>query len=84
MNINEIFIAIEQDLKNRNLKSPNIRLNAMEKIKSYLQVIGKNEEIISFLQSNKKKESKEFIEKIKKKPLNGAELSILNELYYRL
>lgn len=87
MNWTEIKKSITESLLSRELKNPNIRMNSLRNIESIMQ-----EHFVEFIKnpnesfSNTKK--KDFIEQISKfkesNRLNSAEISIINEIYYRI
>ena len=80
----EILKDLEVDLLSRNLKSPNIRLNAIKKIDSYLKSLGNDDVILEYIIKTDKATLKNYLEKIKTYELNGAENSIVNEIYKRI
>ena len=86
MNWNEIKRAIINDLNNRRLANSNIRINALEKLEGIMKSNFK--EILdapSLLKKIDKNVFKEQLAKFKSnKTLNGAESSIINEIYYRI
>jgi hypothetical protein len=83
---NEIKRSIINDLNTRGLSNPNIRINALGR----LEVIMKShfKEILADPTLLKKIDKNAFKENLAKyKPngnLNGAESSVVNEIYYRL
>lgn len=86
MTWNEIKRSIISDLNNRDLADPNIRINALER----LEVIMKShfKEILadpSLLKKIDKNVLKDRLAKYKTNgTLNGAESSVVNEIYYRI
>jgi hypothetical protein len=86
MNWNEIRISIINDLNSRGLANPNIRINALER----LEVIMKShfKEILDDPSKLKKIDKNDFKERLAKFKtngnLNGAESSVINEIYYRI
>ncbi len=86
MNWNEIKQAIIQDLESRGLSDPSIRINALSRVEGimklhYTEIISDPAKLLSI-------DKKEFkLQLAKHKPnekLNGAEDSIVNEIYYRI
>lgn len=83
----QIKESIKEDLYNRNLSNPNIRLNALEKIEEILK-----KHFPEYIQQPYEHFSK--IDKVKFRSkialfksngkLNSAEKSIINEIYYRI
>lgn len=84
MTFKEIINEIEVDISGRNLKSPNIRLNAINKVESYFKNLRNSESIIEYIIKTDKSTIKLEIEKIKNNRLNGSENSIINEIYKRV
>ena len=80
-----INIKIKKSLLNRNLKNPNIRINALDNIEKIIEKFDP-EILINPLDKFKsidKKLLKEQLSKYKKNyKLNSAESSIINEIYY--
>ena len=81
----EIKKSIVEDLLSRNLKDPNIRLRALENIEAIMKrnfplYIEKPEE----LKHVAKEDFKNMLTEKKGYVLNGAEKSIINEIYYRV
>lgn len=87
MNWIDIKNSIRQDLLNRGLSNPKIRLNALEKVEEIMKLnlqeyIDKPEE--KFRKTDKQ-EFKKLVAKHKhNKKLNSAESSVINEIYYRI
>ena len=86
MNWNEIKKSIIIDLQNRGLAKPSIRINALERIEDILKLHFK--EMLNnpaFLQKTDKNDFKAQLAQYKSNGrLNGAESSIINEIYYRI
>ena len=86
MTWNEIRISITNDLNSRNLVNPNIRINALERLEGIMKSHFK--EILNDPTLLKKIDKNLFKEQLAKyKPngnLNGAESSVVNDIYYRL
>ena len=86
MNWNEIRISIDKDLNTRGLVNPNIRINALERLEGIMKAHFK--EFLNDPSLLKKIDKNLFKEQLAKyKPngkLNGAESSVINEIYYRL
>lgn len=82
----EIKRSIINDLNNRGLAKPNIRINALEGLEAIMKSHFK--EILadpSLLKKIDKKVFKEQLAKYKSnRKLNGAEESVINEIYYRI
>lgn len=81
----EIKSDIQNSLMKRNLKNPKIRLNALDKIETILKdkFLKYIDDINEFKEINKDT-FKNNIAKFKdNKKLNGAEKSIVNEIFYR-
>lgn len=86
MNWNEIKRSIIDDLQTRGLSNPNIRINALEKLEGIMKLHFK--EFInnpSLLQKIDKNIFKQQLAHYKSNgTLNGAESSVVNEIYYRI
>jgi hypothetical protein len=87
MNFSEVKESLQNDLLSRDLKDPSIRLNAIKSVEKLLKI--KIEEInsdpIKLLELLNKNELKTALSQFKKNhQLNGAEESIINEIYYRI
>ena len=87
MNLTEVKESIQNDLLSRNLKDPSIRLNAIKSVEKLLEI--KIDEInsdpIKLLELLNKNELKNILCQLKNNHrLNGAEESIINEIYYRI
>ena len=86
MNWIEIKRSIINDLNTRGLANPNIRINALERLEGVMKSHFK--EILNDPSLLKKIDKNEFKKQLAKfKPntiLNGAESSIINEIYYRI
>lgn len=87
MNWSEIKKSIREDLLSRNLADPNIRLNALDTV----EIILRNnmpQYIQNPIEEFGRIERDEFKEKLAiykdNSTLNGAEESIINEIYYRI
>lgn len=87
MNWKELKESIRDDLSTRGLSKPSIRINALSRIEAILE---KNlpEYIQNPIENFGKIEKKDFKNKISKYKdngkLNGAEDSVINEIYYRI
>lgn len=81
----EIKESIVADLTARGLKDPMIRLKALEKIEAIVQRHYPSyfENTNELLQLGKESFKRKIAEK-KRKELNGAEKSVINEIYYRI
>ena len=82
-----IKTSIQKDLLSRNLKNPNIRLNALERIEELLKTnypkLIENPTIEFKL--IEKSELKEKLSVFKKSgEISSSESSIINEIYYRI
>lgn len=86
MKWNEIKKSIINDLQTRGLADPNIRINALEKLEGIMKLHFR--EILnepSLLNNINKNDFKEQLARYKANDtLNGAESSVVNEIYYRL
>lgn len=87
MNWKEIKIDIESDLLQRNLVNPSIRINAIssvdELLKNLLERYSENPaEFCKLIGKNILKHLLETVHPNQK--LNGAQESIVNEIYYRI
>lgn len=82
----EIKSDIQNSLMKRNLKNPKIRLNALDKIEAILKE--KSLKYIDDINEFKEIDKDTFKNDIAKfkdnKKLNGAEKSIVNEIFYRI
>ena len=87
MNWLEIKTSISESLLSRGLKNSNIRLNSLNKIESILKQ-NFSEYIDNPKENFSKIDKSDFKSKISKfketKKLNSAEISIINEIYYRI
>ena len=85
MKWDEIKKTIVDDLSSRGLKDPQIRIRALEKIDKML-----HNDLPEYIQNAElftktgKEGFKKQITKIKGRDLNGAEKSVINEIYYRV
>jgi len=82
----EIKRSIINDLNNRNLANPSIRINALERLeaimKSHFKEILENPSLLKTIDKNV---FKERLAKYKTNgTLNGAESSVVNEIYNRI
>ncbi|MDR2147690.1 MAG: hypothetical protein LBE91_14650 [Tannerella sp.] len=80
----EIKTSIQDSLNSRGLKNPNIRLNALDNIEALIRKY-----FPEYLRDTKTfPQDKDFFKRViegkKGKDLNGAEHSVINEIYYRL
>lgn len=86
MNWNEIRMSIINDLNNKGLANPNIRINALERLEGIMKSNFK--EILndpSLLKKIDKNVFKERLAKFKSNnTLNGAESSVINNIYDKL
>lgn len=86
MTWNEIKRYIINDLNNRDLAKPSIRINALERLEGIMKSHFK--EILADPSLLKKIDKNVFKDRLAKyKPngaLSGAESSIVNEIYYRI
>ena len=86
MTWNEIKRSIINDLNNRGLANPNIRINALERLEGIMKSHFK--EILADPSLLKKIDKNVFKDRLAKYKtngtLNGAESSVVNEIYYRL
>lgn len=87
MNWTEIKNSIIEDLNTRNLKNPNIRINALNNLEGLLK--SHFPDFIKDSQNKFKEVNKdEFKDKLgrykENGKLNSAESSIVNEIYYRV
>lgn len=73
--------SLVKNLNSRNLKVPRIRLNALERVESYLKSICDIENLFELVENNQKDNLLNSLTKVKKSDLNGAEKSIINDLY---
>jgi hypothetical protein len=86
MTWNEIKISIINDLNTRGLSNPSIRINALERLegimKSHFIEILANPTLLKKIDKNAFKAN---LAKYKTNgTLNGAESSVVNEIYYRI
>lgn len=92
MTLNELKLSVIRELKNRNLKNPQIRKNALEKVCKYIseyeQIYLHNQNVILPKDKNEFKNEYERYknehERYKGIKINGAESSIINEIYNQL
>ncbi|HMI01144.1 MAG TPA: hypothetical protein VK541_01605 [Pedobacter sp.] len=87
MNWDEVKVSIVKDLESRDLKDPTIRIGALNSIDKIL--VRHIEELrsnpIKFIELFKKDDFKALLATYKSnKKLNGAEESVVNEIYTRL
>jgi hypothetical protein len=86
MTWNEIKRSIIDDLSNREIVNPNIRINALERLETIMNSHFK--EILADPSLLKKIDKNAFKERLAKYKtngtLNGAESSVVNEIYYRI
>ena len=87
MSWNKIKKSIQTDLLSRDLKNPNIRLNALERVEKLL--ITENPKLIrnpeAEFQTINKNELKENLSVYKKSgKISASESSIINEIYKRI
>jgi hypothetical protein len=86
MTWNEIKRSIINDLNNRGLANPSIRINALERLEAIMKPHFK--EILadpSLLKEIDKNAFKDRLAKYKTNgTLSGAESSVVNEIYYRI
>lgn len=87
MNWEAIKKSIQDDLNSRNLKNPNIRLNALDRIENLLKIhypeLINNPKIEFNLIDKKELKEKLGVYKDQNK-INSAESSIINEIYNRV
>lgn len=78
--------SIVDDLLSRNLSDPRIRLNALENIERIFlkHLIEYIDDPIKNFNAIDKVKLKELLTQYKGKELNGAESSIINEIYRRI
>ena len=82
MTWNELKPLIENDLLSRQLKDPSIRLRALDNIEALLKVhMPELLNDILAICNIEKKEFKKLIAHYKGKELNGAEKSVINDIY---
>lgn len=86
MTWNEIKRSIISDLNSRGLANPNIRINAIERLEAIMNSHFK--EILADPSLLKKIDKNAFKDRLAKYKtnltLNGAESSVVNEIYYRI
>jgi len=85
MNFQEIQKRVKKELLSRNLANPSLRLNALEKVSLYIQQ--KHKEIYDdakLLNSIDRNDFKAEYETYKGSKINGAESSVINEIYNQL
>ena len=83
MKLSELKKRVVDELNSRNLADPRIRINALNKICLYLaQTEYIKEGLIDFPED--KNELKKVYQNIKGKALNGAESSVINEMYNQI
>ena len=85
MTLNQLKNAIISELNSRSLKDPQIRENALEKVCKYIteyqQIYLPDQNVIL---PKDKNEVKNEYERYKSTKINGAENSIINEIYNQL
>ena len=85
MTLNQLKNAIISELSSRSLKDPQIRKNALEKackyITEYQQIYLHDQNVVL---PKDKNEFKNEYERYKSTKMNGAENSIINEIYNQL
>ncbi len=85
MTLNDLKLSVIRELNSRNLKKPQIRKNALEKVCKYIseyeQIYLHNQNVIL---PKDKNEFKNEYERYKGIKMNGAEDSIINEIYNQL
>ena len=85
MTLNQIKNAIISELSSRSLKDPQIRKNALEKVCKYIteyqQIYLHDQNVVL---PKDKNEFKNEYERYKSTKMNGAENSIINEIYNQL
>lgn len=85
MTLNQLKNAIISELSSRSLKNPQIRKNALEKVCKYIteyqQIYLHDQNVVL---TKDKKEFKNEYERYKNAKMNGAENSIINEIYNQL
>jgi hypothetical protein len=86
MNWNEIKQSIITDLQSRGLSNPNIRINALASLERLMMQNFK--ELIADPTKLRQIDKNEFKERLARhkanEKLNGAEDSVVNEIYYRI
>ena len=83
MKISELKKKVVDELNSRNLADPSIRMNALNKICLYLaQTEYIKNGLIDFPEDMN--ELKKVYQNIKGKVLNGAESSVINEMYNQI
>lgn len=83
MKLSELKKKVVDELNSRNLADPSIRMNALNKICLYLaQTEYIKNGLIDFPED--KNELKKVYQNIKGKVLNGAESSVINEMYNQI
>ena len=85
MTLNDLKLSVIRELNSRNLKKPQIRKNALKKVCKYIseyeQIYLHNQNVIL---PKDKNEFKNEYERYKGIKMNGAEDSIINEIYNQL
>lgn len=85
MTLNQLKNAIISELSSRSLKDPQIRKNALEKVCKYIteyqQIYLHDQNVVL---PKDKNEFKNEYERYKSTKINGAENSIINEIYNQL
>lgn len=85
MTLNQLKNAIISELSSRSLKDPQIRKNALEKVCKYIteyqQIYLHDQNVVL---PKDKNEFKNEYERYKSTKMNGAENSIINEIYNQL
>ena len=85
MTLNQLKLSVISELNSRNLKNPQIRKNALEKVCKYISEYGQiylhNQNVILPKDKNKFKNEYERYKGIK---MNGAEDSVIDEIYNQL
>ena len=85
MTLNQLKNAIISELSSRSLKEPQIRKNALEKVCKYIteyqQIYLHDQNVVL---PKDKNEFKNEYERYKSTKMNGAENSIINEIYNQL
>ena len=81
MTLNQLKNAIISELSSRSLKDPQIRKNALEKVCKY---ITEYQQIYLHDQNVVLPKDKNEYERYKNTKMNGAENSIINEIYNQL
>lgn len=85
MTLNQLKNAIISELNSRSLKDPQIRVNALEKVCKYIteyqQIYLHDQNVV--LPKDKNEFKNEYV-RYKNTKINGAENSIINEIYNQL